>query len=415
MDTDRGCSNVPCVLFGIFAVLEMAGVYLIESYPLGLQTSGLGLHQRQPSYLPDYNGIFSLQALNFTPAAIDKTEKFLQILHADNPLAPNISLAALLTTQEGRQHASTDQTTDRLNPEQTEVGDYFNEVDSGNVKLHFDSGITKPHSEGSDFSDSRLDSEGSDFSDLRLDSDPGSTKPDSNLDLDSSNTKLSSDSSDSNLELDSSNVKLYSGSAYSKLNSNSTNIELTTDTIITNTDAKNASTTTNGDYTNPKVDLESGHSGDPNREEVNPKVSGETHNTNSLSDDNNLKGNTQDILTTALPQIQLDSKTINGDLLQTSETQKNNTESEKLLTTQAEDLFSTSDRTSQVAQSNSSDVSLTDSEKVEKQPDIFDHLMATIQSHWSDFVGKMKLSVLDVWKTISQQMMVRLENFATAL
>lgn len=61
-----------------------------------------------------------------------------------------------------------------------------------------------------------------------------------------------------------------------------------------------------------------------------------------------------------------------------------------------------------------------DSEEEDEDPsqdseDIFDRLMRTIQGHWLDFVGKMKLSVLDVWKSISHHMMERLESFATGL
>lgn len=364
-----------------------------------LGVSGLGLHQRQPSYLPDYNGIFSLQALNFTPAAIDKTEKFLQILHQDNPLAPNISnLASFFTTttQEGRQYQSTDHTTDRLNPEQT---DYFNEVDSGNINLHLDSGNTKL-----DSGDSKTES---DFSDSRLNLDSGTPDySDSNSDLDSSN--VNSDSANSNLDLNSSDSKLESNSDNAKLDSGSSNSELDTDSIATH--SSSASTIkTEFDYGDSKIDVEFDNLEDP-------KVSGDTSKTKIHSDNNNLGANTQDPLT-AFPHNQFETKTINNDSSQPSEITKT-PESEKVATTQSEDLFSTilpDHRTSEVVKSNNSDVLLSDSGNVEKQPDIFDHLMTTIQSHWSEFVGKMKLSVLDVWKTISQQMMVRLENFATAL
>lgn len=51
----------------------------------------------------------------------------------------------------------------------------------------------------------------------------------------------------------------------------------------------------------------------------------------------------------------------------------------------------------------------------EDSEDLFDRLMRTIQGHWLDFVGKMKMSVLDVWKSISHHMMERLENFATVV
>lgn len=54
-------------------------------------------------------------------------------------------------------------------------------------------------------------------------------------------------------------------------------------------------------------------------------------------------------------------------------------------------------------------------EDSEESEDLFDRLMRTIQGHWLDFVSKMKMSVLDVWKSISHHMMERLESFATVV
>lgn len=56
-----------------------------------------------------------------------------------------------------------------------------------------------------------------------------------------------------------------------------------------------------------------------------------------------------------------------------------------------------------------------DNEERPNSEDLFDRLMRTIQGHWLEFVGKMKMSVLDVWQSISRHMMERLENFATGV
>lgn len=292
--------------------------------------------------MPDYNGIFSLHALNFTPAAIDKTEKFLQVLSEDNALVSNVSFGALMstTTSEGKQHEFTDQTTDRLTLE-TDVTDYYNEVDHDNTKSDSNTGNTKS------------------------DSNTGSTK----LDVDEDNTKLDSDTGNTKADYGSTNE--YLGTA-----------------ILDN-------------------DSNLPDSGDANFNlEGNPQDS---------SSDSKLEDNPREDLAT----FQVVTKTISSEAFQTtpehSTIETIQTEEEVKTTTFAE-------LTSTIAevQSNSSDALLTDSEDgpVEtdkKQPDIFDQLMNRIQSHWLDFVGKMKLSVLDVWKTISKQMMDRMENFASAL
>lgn len=56
-----------------------------------------------------------------------------------------------------------------------------------------------------------------------------------------------------------------------------------------------------------------------------------------------------------------------------------------------------------------------DDEERPNSEDLFDRLMRTIQGHWLEFVGKMKMSVLDVWQSISHHMMERLESFATGV
>lgn len=56
-----------------------------------------------------------------------------------------------------------------------------------------------------------------------------------------------------------------------------------------------------------------------------------------------------------------------------------------------------------------------DSEERPNSEDLFDRLMRTIQGHWLEFVSKMKMSVLDVWQSISHHMMERLESFATGV
>lgn len=283
--------------------------------------------------MPDYNGIFSLHALNFTPAAIDKTEKFLQVLSEDNALVSNVSFGALMstTTSEGKQHEFTDQTTDRLTLE-TDVTDYYNEVDHDNTKS---------------------------------DSNTGNTK----LDVDEDNTKLDSDTGNTKADYGSTNE--YLGTAI-----------LDNDSNLPDSGVANFNL------------------------EGNPQDS---------SSDSKLEDNPREDLAT----FQVVTKTISSEAFQTTP------EHSTIETTQTEEEVKTTtvaELTSTIAevQSNSSDALLTDSEDgpVEtdkKQPDIFDQLMNRIQSHWLDFVGKMKLSVLDVWKTISKQMMDRMENFASAL
>ncbi|GBL95262.1 hypothetical protein AVEN_37722-1 [Araneus ventricosus] len=68
----------------------------------GLESRGLGIHQGQPSYLPAYNGIFSIHALNFTPSAVDKTENYIHVGNQESILnyASNASLENSETTNE---------------------------------------------------------------------------------------------------------------------------------------------------------------------------------------------------------------------------------------------------------------------------------------------------------------------------
>lgn len=279
--------------------------------------------------MPDYSGIFSLHALNFTPAAIDKTEKFLQVLSEDNALVSNVSFGALISTtiSQERQHEFTDHTTDRLNYLQTGATDYYNEVDHGNTKLDVD------HQDNT-----------------KSDSDAGNTK----------------------------------------------------------TDYGN----TNGDLSMATLDSDSNNADLPDSGDTIINLQGNPQD----SSDSKLEDNSREDLTT----FHVVTKTISSESFQTtpehSTFETTQTAKEDVETTTVAELTSTIAE----VQSNSSDALLTDSEDgpVEtnkKQPDIFDHLMNRIQSHWLDFVGKMKLSVLDVWKTISKHMMERMENFASAL
>ena len=111
---------------------------------------------------------------------------------------------------------------------------------------------------------------------------------------------------------------------------------------------------------------------------------------------------------TTFPQLHVVSQTING--VSTVEQEGTTTEMENKTTIQNETL------TEEI--NTDAESLLEGSEDNEDQPnseDLFDRLMRTIQGHWLEFVGKMKMSVLDVWKSISHHMMERLESFATGV
>ncbi|GFQ92666.1 uncharacterized protein TNCT_650881 [Trichonephila clavata] len=106
----------------------------------GLDSRGLGIHQGQPSYLPAYNGIFSIHALNFTPAAIDKTENYLHVDNHDTVLgySSNASLENLVATDQSpttliEKADSQSQSTDDLN-QNVDDGTDMNEVDAASSK-----------------------------------------------------------------------------------------------------------------------------------------------------------------------------------------------------------------------------------------------------------------------------------------
>ncbi|GIY34324.1 uncharacterized protein CDAR_579302 [Caerostris darwini] len=106
----------------------------------GLEARGLGIHQGQPSYLPAYNGIFSIHALNFTPAAIDKTENYINVGNQDSILnySSNISSDNLVATNESpttltEKDEVDDSSLDALNHD-IDDGIDINEVDSTNNK-----------------------------------------------------------------------------------------------------------------------------------------------------------------------------------------------------------------------------------------------------------------------------------------
>lgn len=111
---------------------------------------------------------------------------------------------------------------------------------------------------------------------------------------------------------------------------------------------------------------------------------------------------------TTFPQLHVVSQTISD--VSTVEQDETTTEMDNDTTVQNETL------TEEV--STDTESLLEGSEDDEERPnseDLFDRLMRTIQGHWLEFVGKMKMSVLDVWQSISRHMMERLESFATGV
>ncbi|KAF8786777.1 hypothetical protein HNY73_008449 [Argiope bruennichi] len=95
---------------------------------MGLESRGIGIHQGVPSYLPAYNGIFSIHALNFTPSAVDKTENYIHVGNQETILnyASNVSL---------ENSASTNETPTTLS-ERNDIDDQS----SNAVNLHLDDG-----------------------------------------------------------------------------------------------------------------------------------------------------------------------------------------------------------------------------------------------------------------------------------
>ncbi|CAL1272683.1 unnamed protein product [Larinioides sclopetarius] len=107
-----------------------------SSQPAGLESRGLGIHQGQPSYLPAYNGIFSIHALNFTPSAVDKTENYIHVGNQESILnyASNASLENSATTNESPATLTEKDETDYQSPNAINLhlddGTESNEVDS---------------------------------------------------------------------------------------------------------------------------------------------------------------------------------------------------------------------------------------------------------------------------------------------
>ncbi|XP_015919405.1 uncharacterized protein [Parasteatoda tepidariorum] len=254
-------------LFAVFGVISLQ-IIVVKSYPMGIEGRNYGIHQRQPNYLPTYNGIFSIHALNFTTSAFDKSENNLQVDGQDT----TITTSASNTTSEQLQD-SNESLSLLSNPETKQSQDLLNQ-----------------DIDGSDINE--LDS------DKEQDDDP--TFP---------------------------------------------QIQVITKTITDETFSKSSTANTGG-----------------TTQKLGPVVRTETTSTTVPS--------TEDVFKFV---------TFNN--------------SETLLSGQGNDPVETDGA----------------------QEDIFDNLMKRIQSHWLEFVGKMKLSVLDVWKSISQHMMERLESFASAL
>ncbi|GFY66668.1 uncharacterized protein TNIN_146651 [Trichonephila inaurata madagascariensis] len=274
--------NASCVItkfdiriFVVFGMMSLRFLFVC-SYPLGLESRGLGIHQGQPSYLPAYNGIFSIHALNFTPAAIDKTENYLHVDNHDTVLgySSNASLENLVAT---------DQSPTTLNEKaetQSESAVELNQdVDDGTDMNEVDSASSKK--------------------DNPPDAAEAATFP---------------------------------------------QIQVITKTIAEETFEPPTTTTT----------------------EEAPKTEAE---------------NAQDEVVTTLL-----TSTLNDNLRLT-----HTNESESLLSGSEDDPV-----------------------EAEEKQDVFDHFIEPIQNVWQEFVGKLKMSVLEVWKSISQHLMERLETFATA-
>ncbi|GFS92208.1 uncharacterized protein NPIL_387681 [Nephila pilipes] len=272
--------NASCVIsksdFRIFVIFGMMSLrfLFVCSYPLGLEARGLGIHQGQPSYLPAYNGIFSIHALNFTPAAIDKTENYLHVDNHDTILgySANASLENLVATDQSpttlnEKNEIQSQPTDELNHD-VDDGTDINEVDSSSSNK-----------------------------DNTPDAEEIATFP---------------------------------------------QIQVVTKTITEETFEPSTTTTEEAPITEPEQTQE-------------------------------------DVVT------KLQTSTLNDNLRLT-----HSNESETLL-------------------SGSEDNPV----EAEEKQDVFDRFIEPIQNVWQDFVGKLKMSVLEVWKSISQHLMERLETFAT--